>query len=108
MIEREITTVRRRQADFNADARDGITIDCGASLVAVTFAEAAYPTAAASFYACHPVAVGGTEGEGQAVTLTGDATQKFYAANLGTAIPPAGTNVTVMLAGNRFTFVWNG
>jgi hypothetical protein len=81
MIEREITTVRRRQADFNADARDGITIDCGASLVAVTFAE---------------------------VTLTGDATQKFYAANLGTAIPPAGTNVTVMLAGNRFTFVWNG
>jgi hypothetical protein len=110
MIEHETRTLRHRQADLDADAdaRDGITIDCGASLVAVTFAEAAYPTVASAFYACHPVALGGTEDEGQAVTTTTDGTQKLYAANLGTAIPPSGTKVLITLAGNRWEFTWNG
>lgn len=76
-------------------------------LVARTTTIAAYPTTAASFYACNPVTVLGAEVEGGAGTKTvGSST--ILALNLGSAIPPAGTEILATFVGCRWVFRYDG
>jgi hypothetical protein len=63
-----------------------------------------YPTTAGRFYACNPVQIDGTETEGGTATYTADTTQVIYALNLGTTVPPAGTNLIATAVGGRWTF----
>ncbi len=72
-------------------------------LVAQTTKVSTYPTAAQSFFACSPVAVFGAEVEGAQATLTALA-PIFYALNLGSAIPPMGSDVIASFVGNRWVF----
>lgn len=74
-----------------------------ASCVGQTTTITTYPTTAGAFYAMLPVMVTGAETEGTAGTLT-VGTGTFLALNLGTAIPPTGTNVVCTLASHRWTF----
>ena len=76
-------------------------------LVARTTKIAVYPTSAAQFFGCTPVAVMGNEVEGAAALLTPLSTT-FLAINLGTAIPPQGTDVVTTFVGNRWVFRYDG
>lgn len=66
-----------------------------------------YPTAAAKFYACSPVGVTGPESEGSSGTKTVDTSATIYAFNLGTAIPPSGTDVLLTFVDSRWVFRWD-
>jgi hypothetical protein len=104
MIDRETTTLRRRHDELGAaaDARRGALVNCSPSMVVQTYARSSYPTAAKSYYACHPVKVSGTEAEGQAVTTTVDSGQTLYVANVGSTVPPSGTIVVAILVAGRW------
>jgi hypothetical protein len=101
---RETTTLRRRhdELDAAADARRGTTVECAPAMVVQTYAKSSYPTAAKSYYACHPVKVAGTEAEGQAVTTTVDTGQTLLVANVGSTVPPSGTTLVATLVGSRW------
>jgi hypothetical protein len=53
------------------------------------------------------VEIDGAEYEGGSATYTADTTQVLYALNLGTTIPPAGSNIIVTAVGGRWTFRWD-
>jgi len=77
------------------------------SLVAQTTTIKTYPTSARRFYACVPQTVLGVEVEGGPGTLSpGPST--FFALNLGTAIPPAGTNILATFVESRWVFRFDG
>jgi hypothetical protein len=79
--------------------------DVGGSAVVVckTTTVSVYPTTAAAFYAVTPQTVIGTETEGGGGTIAADA-GTFYALNLGSTVPPPGTNVIVTHVGHRWVF----
>lgn len=87
------------------DRREGEAAECAPSVVVRTFAESAYPTAARKYYACHPAEVGGDEAEGADVVLTVNADVTVYVANLGAAVPPAGTYLIADAAGDRLAAI---
>jgi len=73
------------------------------TLLACTKVLSSYPTVAQCFFACQPLTLLGAEVEGGSGVVTGvDAT--FFALNLGSAVPPIGTEVLVTFAGNRWVF----
>jgi len=67
-----------------------------------------YPTAAGLFYGCNPVDLDGSEVEGNAASYTQDTDQVMYCLNVGTAIPPASTNVIASAVGGRWVFRYDG
>ena len=67
----------------------------------------AYPTSAQAFFACAPITVLGAEVEGGPGTITAG-TSTFFALNLGTAIPPAGTNIVATFVDSRWVFRFDG
>lgn len=76
-------------------------------LVARTKAISRYPTTAQAFYACGSISVLGAEVEGASGTLSvGPAT--FLALNLGSAVPPVGSNLLVTFVENRWVFRYDG
>lgn len=102
--------LRRRQDELatDADARRGATVNCAPAQVVETFTEGTYPTAAGSYFACHPVTVGGTEAEGEAVTTTVDEDRTLYVANIGSAVPPEGTDLLATLVDGRWEMRHDG
>jgi hypothetical protein len=102
--DRELTALRRRQAELaeRLDRDPGDTLAAGPALLVQVFAEAAVPTVALKYFACHPVKVGGAETEGTAPTLAADAGQKLYVAVLGTPVPVAGDYLIARLVGGRW------
>lgn len=73
------------------------------SHVAQTIVLSSYPTTAQCYYACQPVTVLGTEVEG-GLGSTSVLTSTFFCLNLGSAIPPAGTQILATFVGNRWVF----
>ncbi len=67
----------------------------------------AYPTVAQGFYACSPLTVLGREVEGGEGTVTAGPST-FLALNVGSAIPPAGTNLLATFVDNRWVFRYDG
>ncbi len=76
-------------------------------MVAQTKSISSYPTAANRFFACAPAGVLGPEVEGGpgTVSTTGST---FFALNLGTAVPPSGTNVLCTYTRYRWVFRYDG
>jgi hypothetical protein len=73
------------------------------SLVASTTTLSVYPTSAQSYFACTPLFLLGTEKEGSSgITTAGYA--PFFALNLGSSIPPSGTQVLTTFVGSRWVF----
>jgi hypothetical protein len=73
------------------------------STLAQTTTISTYPTTAQSYFACLPLMLLGTEKEGAAGVLTlGSAT--FFALNLGSTVPPSGTQVLTTFVGSRWVF----
>jgi hypothetical protein len=105
----EIRTLRSRVDDLAARLGSALDRDRSdsPSVLGKTFALSVYPTAAGRFYAMHPVALSGTPSEGATPTVTVGTTY-FYAYNLGSAIPPAGTTVVCRRASRRWLFRYDG
>ncbi len=78
-----------------------------ATLVVQTVQVAKYPTTAGSYYGVKSASVLGAEIEGQAGSVT-TSSGTFFALNLGSAVPPAGTQLIATFTGNRWLFVFNG
>lgn len=78
------------------------------SLLCVTTTVATYPTAANAFYMCISQGIDGTEAEGATATFNQDTGTPFPACNVGSQIPPEGTEVIVHFVGGKASFEWNG
>ena len=76
-------------------------------LVAQTKTLASYPTAAQLFYACSPLTVLGPEIEGGPANITAGSST-FFSLNLGSAVPPVGTNILATFVDNRWVFRYDG
>lgn len=101
----EARTIRERHADLLEQIDRLDRPDCpGETVVAATTTATLYPSAAGSYYAMNPVQLGGAETEGASATTTADATRVFYAYNLGSTVPPAGTKVLCHSASGRWNF----
>jgi hypothetical protein len=77
------------------------------SMVARTVSLGSYPTTAQSYFALNPITVLGAEVEGGSATLTAEP-GIFFALNIGSTIPPTGTDLLVTFIGNRWAFRYDG
>jgi len=77
------------------------------SLLVRTTTVRTYPTSAQVYYACQPLTLLGTEIEGNAGVST-TTNSIFFALNVGSTIPPVGTQVVVTFVGNRWVFRYDG
>lgn len=77
------------------------------SVAGQTKALSSYPASARRFFACAPITVLGPEVEGGPGTVT-VGTSTFFALNLGTAIPPVGTNILATSVDSRWVFRFDG
>lgn len=102
--------VRRQSDDRDADLASAIDAepdyDCdGApSMLLQTFTQTTYPTTAARVYACRPVRATAALTEGATASYVVDSTRTYYAANLGSAIPPSGTRVVAVQRNGSWVF----
>jgi hypothetical protein len=55
-----------------------------------------------------PVEINGSETEGAAATYVQETSTVFYALNVGTAVPPAGTTIVCHAVGGRWAFRYDG
>ena len=103
-------TSRNRHATNQAlqDRSQPASRDCAAAVVVQTTTVTTYPTQAASFFACNPCEINGPEVEGQPGTLVPDTTTVLYVLNIGTAVPPQGTQLVAHGAGGRLTMRFDG
>lgn len=94
---------RETELNDDIDRRDLNPAFGSPSILASTTTLSLYPTSAQSYFACTPLTLLGTEKEGSpGVTTPGYST--FFALNLGTAIPPSGTQVLTTFIGSRWVF----
>lgn len=106
---REERTLRERQADLESEADrldESPPIPVPPMLVR-TKTVGTYPTAAKSYYAVTSVDPGGAECEGCTPTLAAGS-ETFYAANVGSQIPPSGTDHLAESINGRWVFIYNG
>ena len=105
----------RDRAGYDRDAEAAGEIDRAdapaaapppSAVVVQTFAESTYPTAAASFFACRPVAVASAgAAEGAAASFSTFASDYvIYALNLGSEVPPIGSRHVASRVGAYWVF----
>ena len=73
------------------------------NLLATTMTIRAYPTTAQAYYACQPLTLLGAEIEGGAGVVS-VVSGTFFALNIGSTIPPSGTQILTTFIGNRWVF----
>lgn len=97
-------TIRSRLSELagNLDRLDFPAPSSAHPIVVRTVTVATYPTTAGRFYGCQVVTVGGVEAEGNSGSFT-LITGVFYVLNLGSAIPPVGTNLIAEPIDGRWT-----
>ena len=88
------------QALASIEARD---VEPGTSRLARTKMISSYPTGPLAMYGMEPLVLLGAEAEGNAGVVSGDGST-FYALNLGSGSPPAGTQVIVSAVAHRWCF----
>lgn len=94
----EASQLRRRHGELEAaiDRADSPQGSGATSLLVKTIRVGTYPTAAKAMYAVVAMDVRCVESEGQAPTRTVAAdADHFYALNVGSAIPPVGTEYLI-------------
>jgi hypothetical protein len=94
-----------RETAARRAARDASPASAGNSTLAVTTTDGSYPTGSAQvLFAMLPQELDAADTEGATSSASSDPDQKFYALNLGTSIPPQGTQVVCHAVGGRWTF----
>jgi hypothetical protein len=102
----EARILRDRQAFLGGEVdRSGeLPPDGAAAILAVTTTVDTYPTSPSAFYAANPAEFNSDETEGAPATLVSDTSTLLFAYNLGTEVPPAGTQVVCHAVGGRWCF----
>ncbi len=77
------------------------------ALAVRTRTKTTYPTVPSAYYSCFPLAVTGDEVEGGPATLT-VAVEDLYVFNVGTVIPPVGTDLLATFVDNRWVVRYDG
>jgi hypothetical protein len=105
----DLRVMRERQlAASSALDRSGDVAPYGsAALCVVTKTVTTYPTSAAEFFACTPQQIVGSVAEGASPTFIPNSST-VYALNVGTQIPPSGTNIVIHSVGGRWVFRYDG
>ncbi len=105
----EAKRFRERDGTLQDDLtrRDRVPSFGSPSLVAQTKVITTYPTSAQRFYACTAQTVLGAEVEAGPASFT-PGPASFYALNLGTSIPPAGTYILTTFVESRWVFRYDG
>ena len=103
-------TVRNRQQTDQAaaDRSEPASQDCAAAVLVQTTTVSMYPTDPASYFACNPCQINGDEVEGSAGTLVPDTGTVLYVLNIGSGLPPQGTQLVAHGVGGRLTMEFNG
>lgn len=92
-LDDDARVMRERLAEALAElAKWADTPDQASAILGQTYTLVTYPTAAQRAYDLHVVEISGTEVEGATPTLTATGLP-FQAFNVGSSIPPSGTNV---------------
>jgi hypothetical protein len=81
--------------------------DCDVSVLAQTSVKSKYPTVAQAIYFLITGALDSKPTEGSAATFTADG-GNLFGANVGSSIPPQGTNVIVSSVAGRWVFRFDG
>lgn len=102
--------LRDRQAETVAarDRSNALDEPGGISILVQTKIAAEYPTSPASYFACEPLYVDGSEREGEAASFTPDPARTFFAYNIGSRTPPVGTKLLAACCGGRWIFSYDG
>jgi hypothetical protein len=79
-----------------------------AAMIAITTTVDTYPTTAGAFYAVNPQRITGTVAEGASPTYATDPSTVVYALNVGSQIPPDGTELVIHSVGGRWCFRFDG
>jgi hypothetical protein len=96
--------IRNRLIDAEGRSLDDVEEGAGAPCrVGTTSTQGAYPTTSLAFYYMTITAVTGSEVEGATATFTAG-TDHFFACNIGSAIPPIGTELVCTFVDYRWTF----
>lgn len=82
-------------------------LDCAPGELLQTYTHTTYPTAAGDVYACHPVWIDADDDEGATPSFAVDTSVTIYAINVGSEIPPSGSNVIAHAVGGRWVFRWD-
>jgi hypothetical protein len=101
----ESRIMRSRQADLEQynDRLAPNSIDCDVSVLGTTAEKEAYPTVAAAVYFIETANLDGSDAEGSTASVVADG-GSLFALNLGSQVPPVGTNVIVTSVGGRWCF----
>lgn len=107
----ELRTLRLRMEEMRAildrlDSRDS-PAGCAATVLRTKTVDT-YPASAGSYFACDVVNASGDEEEGEAAGLGTVATTTVFALNVGTKLPPDGTDVLASVADGRYVFQYDG
>lgn len=78
------------------------------ALIGITTTVISYPTTAAVMFAIIPQDVNGSEQEGAAASYVPRSDSVTYALNLGTQVPPVGTEIICHAVGGRWCFRYDG
>jgi hypothetical protein len=97
---------RQLEALADLDLLPDDQVDGAAGMLLVTTTCSSYPTAAGSVYCCNPVWIDADDTEGATPTFSA-AADTIYALNVGSEVPPAGSNVIAVAVGGRVVFAWN-
>jgi hypothetical protein len=108
-MDNPLRVMRERQQIASADLdRSGDESPyCNAAAIVVTTTITTYPTSANAYYACNVLLVTGSVSEGATPTITTDTSTVIMAYNVGSTIPPNGTQLVVHSVGGRWTFRWD-
>jgi hypothetical protein len=105
MLKDEAKLLSVREAFFYDELKNGRPDVVGGapSLLARTKVLNTYPSVSQCYYACEPLFLLGTEVENGPGLISGTSTT-FFALNLGSVIPPVGTQIIAAFVGNRWVF----
>jgi hypothetical protein len=101
LSESRINRVRQQAIDNLISRIPSSPPDGARSLLVQTTTKTTYPTTAGAYYAVKAVDVDGAETEGATPTFTVQ-TDIFYALNVGSAVPPSGTNILAECIGGMW------
>lgn len=78
------------------------------TMVVTTTTVSSYPTSPNCFFACKRDTISGSEVEGSMGMIAAATTRITYVFNLGTAIPPSGTQLVATFVPNRWVMRYDG
>ena len=106
-MQTSLRVMRERMRDAE-DALDAVS-DHGsqfgsAAILGITTTVTTYPTTPNVFYAVNPQYLTGNDVESATPTFVTDTSTVIYALNIGSTIPPNGTEIVASAVGGRWVF----